>query len=203
MVNPNTLGEKPKVYGRTNLGRKPRLSYINLVSEPNLITPFQQPKITSDNPHPHPPVENKSATRYAITQILTPRDLQTKATPILTSWDLCNYHQSSRLCLETKNINSTKKKKFKSITSTRQSKNKRVESQHQAINPTNGMTQSHNPPPKSSPTTVVDTAKPPYETLRFGSPTPISTFECHWQSSSMSPCRLFAVDSSEAIMTAP
>ena len=87
-MNPNTLGEKPKVYGRTNLGRKPRLSYINLVSEPNLITPFQQPKITSDNPHPHPPVENKSATRYAITQILTPRDLQTKATPFLTSRDL-------------------------------------------------------------------------------------------------------------------
>jgi len=27
-VNPNTLGGKPKVYGGTNLGRKPRLSYI-------------------------------------------------------------------------------------------------------------------------------------------------------------------------------
>ena len=113
VVNPNTLSGKPKVYGRTNLGGKPTLSYINLVSEPNLITPFQQPKITSDNPHPHPPVENKSATRYATIQILTPRDLQTKATPILTSWDLCNYHQSSRLCLETENINSTKKKKKK------------------------------------------------------------------------------------------
>ena len=28
MVNPNTLGGKPKVYGRTNLGGKPRLSCI-------------------------------------------------------------------------------------------------------------------------------------------------------------------------------
>ena len=32
MVNPNTLGGKPKVYGGTNLGGKPGLSYINLVS---------------------------------------------------------------------------------------------------------------------------------------------------------------------------
>ena len=32
MVNPNTLGGKPKVYGGTNLGGKSRLSYINLVS---------------------------------------------------------------------------------------------------------------------------------------------------------------------------
>ena len=28
VVNPNTLGGKPKVYGGTNLGGKPRLSYI-------------------------------------------------------------------------------------------------------------------------------------------------------------------------------
>ena len=29
VVNPNTLGGNPKVYGGTNLGGKPRLSYIN------------------------------------------------------------------------------------------------------------------------------------------------------------------------------
>ena len=34
--------------------QKPRLSYINLVSELNPITPFQQPKTTSDQPKPTP-----------------------------------------------------------------------------------------------------------------------------------------------------
>ena len=42
----------------------------------------------TNNPLPYSPSKNKSTTRHAITQILTPRDLQTKATQFLISWDL-------------------------------------------------------------------------------------------------------------------
>ena len=93
VVNPNTLGGKPKVYCGTNLGGKPRLSCINLVSEFNLITPFQQPKTTSDQPRSTP---NNSTTH----------DHQHSKH---VSQDLCNYHQSSHLYSETKNPNSTTK----------------------------------------------------------------------------------------------
>ena len=43
VVNPNTLGGKPKVYGGTNLGGNPRLSYMVIRAQPD-----HQPKTTSD-----------------------------------------------------------------------------------------------------------------------------------------------------------
>ena len=72
---------------RTNLGGNPRLFYINLVSEPNPISPFNnqnhdwQPTATLT-------IRNNSTARHAITQILTPRDLQTNTTQFLTSQNL-------------------------------------------------------------------------------------------------------------------
>ena len=93
VVNPNTLGEKPKVYSGTNLGEKLRLSCFNLVSEFNLITPFQQPKTTFDQPKP------------TLTSSTTHNHQHSKH----VSQDLCNYHQSSHLYSETKNPNSTTK----------------------------------------------------------------------------------------------
>ena len=82
-----------RFYGGTNLGGKPRLSYINLVLELNPITPFQQPKTTSDQPKPTP------------TSSTTHDHQHSKH----VSQDLCNYHQSSHLCSETKNPNSNTK----------------------------------------------------------------------------------------------
>ena len=37
VVNPNTLGGKPKVYGGTNLGGKPRLSCISSASKKSML----------------------------------------------------------------------------------------------------------------------------------------------------------------------
>ena len=37
VVNPNTLGGKPKVYGGTNLGGEPRLSCISSASKKSML----------------------------------------------------------------------------------------------------------------------------------------------------------------------
>ena len=45
VVNPNTLGGKPKVYGGTNLGGKPRLSYITHYLQGSKSKPLHQQPI--------------------------------------------------------------------------------------------------------------------------------------------------------------
>ena len=69
-----------------------------------------------------------------------------------------------------------------------------------AADPTNRMMPSHNPPLTCCHLRSHHVAS---RVSRSELAAPISTFECHWQSSSTSPCCLFAVDSSDISCFAP
>ena len=207
---------------RTNLGGKPRLFYINLVSEPNPISPFNNQN-HDWQPTAKLTIRNNSTARHAITQILTPRDLQTNTTQFLTSRNLqtrartspnhipplatrilhpknnrkayyfpktCDPNSWSTLRTttrsETENINSTRKKKKISDPQLQiaRLRTRELKAHHQAPIPTNRMTPSHNPPPICRHLRSHHAAS---RVLRYDSPAPISTFECHWQSLSTSP----------------
>ena len=79
VVIPNTLGGKPKVnqQDQSRWEAQVVLHQLGIRAQPD--HPFQQPKITTDNPQPYSPSENNSTTRHAIIQIFTPRNLLTRA----------------------------------------------------------------------------------------------------------------------------
>ena len=195
-----------RLISRTSLGGKPRLSCINLVSEPNPINPFSNPKsrlTTHSHTHRQKTIQppNMPLFKYLPHEICKPEPKPTPAIRVYPAAPHEFFIQKPTVKPTTppKPVTLIRawlwglppdRKKKKNLDSQLHSTRLETETEEswkptiKAADLINRMTPSHNPPPTRR---YLHSHRAASRTPRSDSPAPISTIECRWQSSPTSP----------------